>query len=345
MVAGGRMRTLSASSRASQLSYKTVDGVFYDEHGEPDTTISLKPKITLVNGITVIVGSIIGSGIFVSPKGVLEQTGSVGVALMVWLGCGLYSMVGAHCFMELGCAIPKSGADYAYIREAFGDLLGFLRLYIECIVVRPCSQAVVALTFAYYVIEPIFPDCEQPENAARLLAAICISFSFTCAFRLFFAGSREGHMPEVLSYVQVHRMTPAPAVIFMGMTSLIYLCSTDMYALINYVAFVNWLAVGLAVGALLYFRYTRPDMKRPIKVGLVWPIIYCAFSVFLVIVPLYASPFETGMGCLIIATGIPIYFIFVKWQKKPVAFLRFMNKVNRGIQKALLVVPEENKTQ
>lgn len=98
-----------------------------------------------------------------------------------------------------------------------------------------------------------------------------------------------------------------------GMTSLIYLCSTDMYALINYVAFVNWLAVGLAVGALLYFRYTRPDMKRPIKVriithslelmkyvmiyskvGLVWPIIYCAFSVFLVIVPLYASPFETG---------------------------------------------------
>ncbi|ELU09582.1 hypothetical protein CAPTEDRAFT_185200 [Capitella teleta] len=164
-------------------------------------------------------------------------------------------------------------------------------------------------------------------------------------YKLFFAGSREGHMPEVLSYVQVHRMTPAPAVIFMGMTSLIYLCSTDMYALINYVAFVNWLAVGLAVGALLYFRYTRPDMKRPIKVGLVWPIIYCAFSVFLVIVPLYASPFETGMGCLIIATGIPIYFIFVKWQKKPVAFLRFMNKVNRGIQEALLVVPEENKTQ
>ncbi|ELT90514.1 hypothetical protein CAPTEDRAFT_197594 [Capitella teleta] len=131
---------------------------------------------------------------------------------------------------------------------------------------------------------------------------------------LFFAGSREGHVPEVLSYVQVHRMTPAPAVIFMGMTSLIYLCSTDMYALINYVAFVNWLAVGLAVGALLYFRYTRPDMKRPIKVGLVWPIIYCAFSVFLVVVPLYASPFET-------------------------------DKVNRGIQKALLVVPEENKTQ
>jgi amino acid transporter len=42
-----------------------------------------------------------------------------------------------------------------------------------------------------------------------------VAFSFTCAFRLFFAGSREGHMPEVLSYVQVHRMTPAPAVIFM----------------------------------------------------------------------------------------------------------------------------------
>uniref|UniRef100_X2APT2 Amino acid permease/ SLC12A domain-containing protein n=1 Tax=Capitella teleta TaxID=283909 RepID=X2APT2_CAPTE len=204
------------------------------------------------------------------------------------------------------------------------------------------ASSAVAVTFAerlygmFWWIMPIFVALSTFGGVNGIL--------FTTA-RLFFAGSREGHMPEVLSYVQVHRMTPAPAVIFMGMTSLIYLCSTDMYALINYVAFVNWLAVGLAVGALLYFRYTRPDMKRPIKVGLVWPIIYCAFSVFLVIVPLYASPFETGMGCLIIATGIPIYFIFVKWQKKPVAFLRFMNKVNRGIQKALLVVPEENKTQ
>jgi hypothetical protein len=48
--------------------------------------------------------------------------------------------------------------------------------------------------------------------------------------------------------------------------------------------------------------------------------------VFLVVVPLYASPFETGMGCLIIASGIPVYLICVKWQNKPKAFLSFMSE-------------------
>jgi len=163
---------------------------------------------------------------------------------------------------------------------------------------------------------------------------------FTTA-RLFFVGSREGHMPRVLSMVQVTKLTPAPAVLFMGFSSLIYLISTDMYRLINYVAFVNWLAIGLSVVSLLYFRYTRPNMNRPIKVWLGWPIIYTIASIFLVVFHLYASPVETGMGCLIICTGIPVYIIFIAWTKKPKSFNRFMNSFNLLVQKILLVVPEE----
>ena len=136
--------------------------------------VKLERKITLLNGITVIVGSIIGSGIFVSPKGVLQEVGSVGVSLAVWLACGLFSMIGAYCYTELGTCIVKSGADYAYIGEAFGPLPAFLRLWVECMIVRPCSTAVVALTFANNVIEPLFPECDQPEQAVRLLAALCI---------------------------------------------------------------------------------------------------------------------------------------------------------------------------
>ena len=141
---------------------------------EDSGAICLKPKMTLLNGITVIVGSIIGSGIFVSPKGVLANTGSVGASLVVWITSGVYSMIGAYCYAELGCMITKTGADYAYIMESFGPFVAFLRLWVECMIVRPCSQAIVALTFSFYVLRPIYPTCEPPDEAVRFLALVCI---------------------------------------------------------------------------------------------------------------------------------------------------------------------------
>lgn len=62
-------------------------------NGADGGEIQLKAKMSLLNGITVIVGSIIGSGIFVSPTGVLKYTGSVNLALIVWVVSGLFSMV------------------------------------------------------------------------------------------------------------------------------------------------------------------------------------------------------------------------------------------------------------
>lgn len=64
--------------------------------------------------------------------------------------------------------------DYAYIMTTFGPFFAFIRLWIECMIVRPCSQAIVALTFSVYVLKPFFPDCQPPENPARLLAVCCI---------------------------------------------------------------------------------------------------------------------------------------------------------------------------
>merc|ERR1711935_717116 len=119
-----------------------------DETKDGEEKVGLKPRLGLLQGCNIIVGSIIGSGIFVSPGGVLQNTGSINMALTVWIIAGIFSMIGAFCYAELGCMIKNSGADYAYIMITFGRFLAFMRLWVECIVVRPATTAIVALTFS-----------------------------------------------------------------------------------------------------------------------------------------------------------------------------------------------------
>jgi solute carrier family 7 L-type amino acid transporter-like protein len=327
------------------------------------------------------------------------------MALLVWISSGIFSMIGAYCYAELGTIIKRTGADYAYIMVTFGPFLAFIRLWVECIIVRPCSQAIVALTFSIYATKPFFPECEPPDEAVRILAAVCIcvltfincwevkwattvqdvftyaklaalfliiatgfvqlgrgkveyfnfddtetditkialsfysglfayngwnylnfvieelqdpvknlprAIAISCTLvtvvyvltnvafyttlsvpevlgseavavsfatkmygnfafivpifvalstfggvngilltssRLFYAGAVEGQMPEILSMIQVNKMTPAPAVLIVAFLSLGYLCSSDIFALINYVGFATWVNILFIFGS------------------------------------------------------------------------------------------------
>ena len=70
--------------------------------------------------------------------------------------------------------IPKSGGDYAYINEAFGPLPAFLYLWSSLLVIMPAGNAIIALTFANYILQPFYPECEPTYEAVRLLAAVVI---------------------------------------------------------------------------------------------------------------------------------------------------------------------------
>jgi len=156
--------------------------------------------------------------------------------------------------------------------------------------------------------------------------------------RLFYAGACNAQMPEILTMIQAQRLTPAPAVLVMALLSMLYLTVSDIFALINYVGFATWLSIGVAVLCLPVLRWTQPDLERPIKVNLIWPILYLLASIFVTAVPMIASPVETGIGVLMILTSIPVYLVFILWTNKPRWFLKGTASVTTTLQRLLMVV-------
>lgn len=161
--------------------------------------------------------------------------------------------------------------------------------------------------------------------------------------RLFYAGACEGQMPEILTMIQIQRLTPTPAVLIMALLSMLYLTSSDIFALINYVGFATWLSIGAAVLCLPWLRWKQPNLPRPIKVNIFFPIFYLLATIFVVVVPMIASPKETGYGCLMILSSIPVYCIFIAWRNKPKWFNHTMGGFTQSLQKLMMVVRPKQK--
>nr|CAD7440241.1 unnamed protein product [Timema bartmani] len=164
---------------------------------------------------------------------------------------------------------------------------------------------------------------------------------FTSA-RLFLVGSQEGQLPSVFSYIHIRKFTPVPSLLFTCGMSLLMLCSSDVFVLINYFSQILWLSTAACIVALLYLRRSQPDIPRPIKVNLVLPVTFLICCAFLAVVPAIADPLSTVIGLAITISGVPVYYVFIKWKGKPESYTKMLHEITSTLQAVLEVVsPEE----
>ncbi|XP_043923014.1 Y+L amino acid transporter 2-like isoform X2 [Protopterus annectens] len=392
-------------------------------------SLTLKKEMSLIHGVCLIVGNMIGSGIFISPKGVVLYSGSYGLSLVIWVIGGIFSVIGALCYAELGTTITKSGASYAYILESFGGLLAFVRLWTSLLIVDPASIAVLAITFATYIIQPFYLTCNPPYMAVRLVAAliICLLTAVNCgnvkwgntmqvastvakvlaliviiiagmvklcqgyttnfensfedsnlnagdvALALYsalysYSGwdtlnfvTEELKNPERNLPLSIAISIPLVTVIYVltnvayytvldlntvldseavavGGMSLIYLLVEDVFQLINYFSFNYWLFIGLSIVSQIYLRFKFPDMPRPVKLSLFFPITFCLCTVFLVVVPLYSDTINTMVGIAIALSGVPAYYlcIYLPPDRQPKCLQKLLGFLTVNVQKMCL---------
>ncbi len=108
-------------------------------------------KLSLLDGISIVVGVIIGSGIFLVPANIASAVGTPSSLVLVWLVAGLLSLFGALSFAELGAIFPQAGGQYAYLKEAFGSVWGFFYGWSLFWVAQSGSIAAVGVGFAAYL--------------------------------------------------------------------------------------------------------------------------------------------------------------------------------------------------
>ncbi|NWR92410.1 S7A13 protein, partial [Furnarius figulus] len=138
--------------------------------------MQLKRNIGYFEGVSFIIGSIVGAGIFVSPTGVLKHSLlNVGVALIIWTASGLVSLMGSLCYAELGTSLPFSGGEYSHIKRGLGSFPAFVFIWTSTFT-KPASNAARALLFAEYTIQPFYGICLPPEVLKKCLALAVLWF-------------------------------------------------------------------------------------------------------------------------------------------------------------------------
>src|SRR5246500_4964184 len=111
------------------------------------TRPELARDLGVSHAAAVVVGTIIGSGIFLVPAEMMQAVGSAKLVYLAWIVGGLLSFFGALTYAELGAMRPQAGGEYVYVRDAYGPLGGFLYAWTWFLISKPASIATVTTGF------------------------------------------------------------------------------------------------------------------------------------------------------------------------------------------------------
>jgi APA family basic amino acid/polyamine antiporter len=128
---------------------------------EPQKQGTLRRDLGVWGAASIVVGTVIGSGIFLVPKPMILQVGDVSTLFAVWVVGGLLSLAGALTYAELSAMMPEAGGENNYLREAYGPFFGFLNGWTQMWVAKSGSVATLATGFFYYLAN-FWPALERP---------------------------------------------------------------------------------------------------------------------------------------------------------------------------------------
>ncbi len=151
---------------------------------QPENNL-LQKRVNLFDGISIVAGAMIGSGIFIVSADIARNVGSPGWLMMVWLITGIITVIGALCYGELASMMPHVGGQYVYLKEAYHPLIGFLFGWTTFLVIQCGTIAAVAVAFAKFS-GVLFPWISEKNillklgplniNSTMVIAILMISF-------------------------------------------------------------------------------------------------------------------------------------------------------------------------
>ncbi len=118
-----------------------------------ETPVQLLRQIGLFDATMIVMGGIVGAGIFINPYVVARQVHTPILILAAWVAGGVVAMLGAFIYAELAARMPDVGGQYAYLRQAFHPVAGFLYGWVLLLVIQTGGMAAVTVTFARYLLE------------------------------------------------------------------------------------------------------------------------------------------------------------------------------------------------